>query len=245
MLPRLRSTAFQIPARDPARPQPIIEIRGPDGSIVDGRQDRFAVPGPRGWTEVVRTMGYKPITRWTTVPPDYGPGAPPGAAHMCKVEPAPVVDAAGYAAAHLAAGLLPTCPASTVLTKAHAEQLGGWEFGLRAGDVIECEYVGVHRPPHTGLGQPGRYDGVDERKLPWIWLLWSGEEALLTEAMLCGLEGRALGTGGDLDPCVLPFGHDDVCPPHSWQLTLFNYIRPEVIARTRRHDGQHRRPGTH
>lgn len=224
MPPHPRHIAFRVPSHPPAtRPQPVIEIRAPDGKLVDARQDRFAVPGPRGWSEVVRLMGYRPITRWTAVPLDYGPVAPRGAAHMCKVEPAPV---AGHAAAHLAAGLLPICPASTALTKAHVVELGGDGTGLHAGDVIECEYVAGHRPPHLGLGLPGRYGGIDERLQPRMWLLWSGGEAILSEAMLCGVEGRAPGNVGAIDPCALPYGHEEVCPSHSWELTVFTSLRP-------------------
>ncbi|WP_092622596.1 hypothetical protein [Jiangella sp. DSM 45060] len=228
--------AFQIPSR----PAPVIEIRGLDGLHVTEGRDRFATIGPRGWTEMVRQLGYKPIGRWTKVPPDYAI-APPGAAHMCRVEPAPVLDVAGYAAAHLAAGLLPTCAASTSLTRALVAELGGDEFGFSVGDVVECEYVGAHRGPHHGLGQPGRFAGVDERYQLWTWLLWSGDQVTVSEALLCGAEEKQPGGAGD--PCALPLGHDDASPPHSWQLTIFNTFRPGVRRAAARRDPQLRWPG--
>ena len=242
MQPRLNLAAFHIPANPPGRAVPVVQVRTSDGDLVDVQQLAPAVAGPRGWDEQLRRMGYRRITRWTKT--DVGLGG--GASHICKVAPAPVMDVTGQAAAHVAAGLLLTCPSYTVLTRSHADQLGGFEFGFHTGDLIECEYAAGHRLPHVGLGQPGRYVGVDERKQPWTWLLWSGSEAILSEAMLCGVEGRALGNGGAIDPCGLPLGHDDGSPAHSWQLTIFNSFRPgSGVPRSARGAAPPRRPGDH
>ncbi|WP_053203859.1 hypothetical protein [Jiangella muralis] len=236
MLPGHRLIAVQLPSRDPARPQPLIQIRTQDGRLRTELRDRFVMPGPRGWTECVRLMGYQPISRWRPVPVDSGPQVPPGAQHLCKVEPTPVVATDGrHAVARLAAGLLPTCSAATTLSRAHADRLGDWPWSARAGDVIVCELGAGHRMPHTGLGQPRPHDDVDERSMPWWWLLWTraDEPGLLSEALLCGVPGRVPGAAHDPDPCALPRGHDDAGnPPHTWQLTAFSPFRPGVTRAT-------------
>lgn len=247
MLPRVLA-AFYIPALPPERPKPVMQIRTPDGELVDlGEDSAVGVSGPRRWDELLRQMGYSRISRhWAST--DVGLGG--GPAHLCQVTRGIAqVAATGHAAAHLTTGLLPTCTNYTVLTLKHADRLqrDGFDFGIRAGDVVECEYVARHRLPHVGLGYPDPYDvgaGVDERKQNWRWLQWTGQFSQLTSARLCGVEGRSLGNRDLLDPCVLPAGHESSSPPHSWQLTVFAPGQASsASARAPRGGTLYRRPG--
>ncbi|TDD64769.1 hypothetical protein E1262_27150 [Jiangella aurantiaca] len=243
----LNLAAFYIPALPPHRPAPIMQIRTPDGEWRDERHGGAAHPGPRGWDELLRKMGYTRITRHWIEIDDLGLGG--GRAHMCKVVPAAHVGPNGHAVAHLTTGLLPTCTSYTLLSHEHAEQLGGLEFGFHSGDVIECEYAVGHRMPHTGLGQVDPFDdtaGGDDSKQRWWWLLWYADETLLSTARVCGTEGRAPGNGRPPDTCALPLGHETASPPHSWQLTALIPGRPASASiRAARGDTPPRWPGQH
>ncbi|SDU17380.1 hypothetical protein [Jiangella alkaliphila] len=245
MVPDSQLAAFYIPAFPPARPAPVMQIRTPGGELVDlaagGRAD---VAGPRGWDAQLRTMGYARSSRWTSVD-DLELGG--GPVHMCQAVRAAQTGPSGRPADHLGNGLLPSCTSFTLLTDEQAAKLGRSKFGLHAGDVVECEYIAHHRLPHTGLGQADPRDvdaGVDESQLRWWWLMWHGQEAVLTPGLLCGVEGPVPGNGQVIDPCALPWGHE-AKSPHSWQLEAFapggasrHSFRPR-----RRGDIAPRRPG--
>lgn len=247
MMPPRTLAAFHIPAFPPVRPTPVMQIRTPDGELVDLEGSVAFLPGPRGWDEVLRRMGYTRISRHWSEIDDLGLGG--DNAHLCQVAPAAQAGATGHAAAHLTTGLLPTCTSYTLLSREHAEQLGGNEFGFHSGDLIECEYGAAHRLPHTGLGQVDSYDaddGGDESKQLWWWLLWHGGVSRLTAAQVCGVEGRSPGDGHPLDPCALPRGHEVYAAAHSWQLTAFAPGQASRTAsRAARGDIPPRRPGQH
>lgn len=220
MLPRLHYAAFHIPALAPDRPLPVVQIRRPDGTLIDAVRGQPSVPGPRGWDALVRRLGYRPVTRWSET--DVGLGG--GPAHLCKVEPLP-------AGVPPVAGLEPPCAASIVLSRSDAERLAlhrgngaAGESDARAGDLIVCEYAAGHRLPHIGLGQPRDHAAVSTQ--PWWWLLWYADDVMLTEALPCVAEGPAPDSGRAVDACSLPRGHDDASPPHSWQLADVPPARP-------------------
>jgi hypothetical protein len=244
MSPDSQLAAFYIPAFPPVRPAPVMQIRTPDGELITLQQGGDASTGPRGWDEQLRTMGYARSSRWTAVD-DLELGG--GPVHMCQTVRDSQAGTNGRGAGHLAKGLLPSCTSHTLLTEEQAAKLGGTKFGLHAGDVVECEYGAGHRLPHTGLGQVDPRDvdaGVEESRLRWWWLLWVGEEALLTSGRLCGAEGD-VPWNAHQDPCALPWGHEAKSPPHSWQLEAFapdGASRPSFRPR-RRGDITPRLPG--